>query len=320
MKKCFLGLLTLCLSFILSFQADVQVAAQNDSPYQNNPNQEEMSALRRGLIETLNEVKSQHPEIIVSDIDIHKHEVTDKYVYRIGASSATYSYEAISYDKELFLYSRPIPEKDQAVIIELINKRNERTDDRLNCDMITNLMRKHFKNAKISDWHFDDNRFELSENKPKKINNQTQSVTQPTENKLETDIFWIVDLIEQDRKFRVKIDAFSGDFVVLNPNENYEIDTVSSRMNYYLRFYADQDSSVPEMPAEAVYDYSMNNHEESILVETQAPQISEQTSQVLSSTSTSIEETSTESSTETSSQETSEEDLSNTSETSTPNK
>lgn len=283
MKKIFLSFLYLSLCFAISFQSGFKVAAQNDDPYQTKYEDVEMSALRRGLEETIEKIKNQYPELVVNDIDIHKHQITDKYVYRIGASSATYTYEAISYDQELFLSYRPIPEEEQAIVIELIQKRNERVDDRLNCDMITNLMRKHFTDARISDWHFDDNRFEIPKNTSIKIYNQTNSETKEKIDQLKTDIYWIVDLIEENRKFRVKIDAFSGNFVILDPNENYEIDTVSSRMNYYLQFYQDLVTDTNDFVTEEFLEYFIEYTEnDSVISETESLLTTEITSQEVS--------------------------------------
>lgn len=243
------------LSGTVLVQAQTQTLASSSSKPTGNT--EEMSALRKGLIEVIELIREDHPEIVVTDLDIHRHQFTDKYVYRIGATTATYEYEAIYYDGDYSLSSQPIAEDKQATVLELINKRNERLDDRLNCDMVTNLMRKHFKKAKITDWHFDDNRFEGEKSPIKPIKNQVAETSQETEEALDMDIFWIVDLIEGNLKFRVKIDAFTGEFVKLNSYDNYEIDTVASRINYYKQFY----------------DTDKAPNEDTIIIETLQPEI-----------------------------------------------
>ena len=274
----------------------------------NQPNHleitEEMSALRKGLIEAIKIIKKEYPEIMITDFDIHRHQVSDKYVYRIGATSATYEYEAIIYDDSFSLTSRPISNDKQAMVLDLINKRNERLDDRLNCDIVTNLMRKHFKEARITDWHFDDNRFEIKEKEQVTIKNQATKSQKKT--KKETmDIFWIVDLIEDDLKFRVKIDAFSGKHIKLDPHENYEIDTVASRINYYKQFYESDNDDYQE---EIIIHDGFNNPIPTLTTTTTTP---ETTSSEEEMTTTSQEESET---TFKTSEETSQEDTETTEE------
>ena len=242
MKKTPILISLLGLGLFLNSPLQGTVLAQTEtqtlaSPSKSVDKKEEMSALRKGLIEVIDLIRQDHPEIVVTDLDIHRHQFTDKYVYRVGATTATYEYEAIYYDGDFSLNSQPIAEDRQATVLELINKRNERLDDRLNCDMVTNLMRKHFKKAKITDWHFDDNRFESPKEPITPIKNQAAETSEEPAEIPEMDIFWIVDLIEGNLKFRVKVDAFTGEFVKLDSYANYEIDTVASRINYYKQFY-----------------------------------------------------------------------------------
>lgn len=211
------------------------------------------SQLRAGLEEALHQIRTHFPDMMITSLDAHRHQITDKYVYRITGDNATYEYQWVFYDGQTYITTRPVPPYIQTPLLELLHRQDRAMTDYLNIDIINNLVKNAYRNGKISDWHLSDLRYEIPQDAATAIPNPSQAQESDIPLPLTQPLFWLVDVQTPHGRTRVMVDAVTGDFIDYDSRHLFNIDVLANRKYYYRQFYPEVSEEPSDTPFQTIF-------------------------------------------------------------------